>query len=202
MGDPAPQSRDRHGQRRQEGYGLMSMRLPTDPVQTRRLLLTPVRPEDLEDLVLLYGDPQVAHWTGPWDRASIQTWTNYIDARWTTEAVGKWMARARKDGSLVGRGGFTRIDLNGETVIELGWAIRDQLTGQGYATELGQAALTWAATYKPLTPIVAFTELHNHASQAVMRRLKLRSVGVIHRKGLVEGQPGIHPDAPFALYRL
>jgi RimJ/RimL family protein N-acetyltransferase len=50
--------------------------------------------------------------------------------------------------------------------------------------------------------VVAFTELHNHRSRAVMRRLGLRFDTVIHRSGLVDGRTGIHPDAPFALYRL
>jgi RimJ/RimL family protein N-acetyltransferase len=178
------------------------MQSPFDPVRTPRLVLTPVGLEDVRDLVLLYGDPHVAYWTGPWDRSSIQAWTRQMAERWTTDGVGKWMARSRRDGTLVGRGGFTRIDLDGETVLELGWVIRDALTSQGYATELGQAALAWAATYQPGTPVVAFTELHNHRSRAVMRRLGLRFDTVISRSGLIEGRIGIHPNAPFGLYRL
>jgi hypothetical protein len=34
-----------------------------------------------------------------------------------------------------------------------------------------------------------------------MRRLGLREAGVIHREGLVEARPGLHPNACFALYR-
>ena len=100
------------------------------------------------------------------------------------------------------RGGFTRFDLDGETVLELGWAVRDARTGRGYATELGRAALAWAAEYQPVLPIVAFTEVHNHASRAVMERLGMRPVGIIHREGVIEGRTGVHPNAPFALYRL
>jgi len=44
------------------------------------------------------------------------------------------MARNWEDGSLVGRGGFSLLDLDGEAVLELGWAVRDALTGRGYAT--------------------------------------------------------------------
>ena len=40
---------------------------PTDPVLTPRLVLTPVGPDDVDDLLLLYSDPVVAHWTGPLD---------------------------------------------------------------------------------------------------------------------------------------
>jgi hypothetical protein len=45
-------------------------------------------------------------------------------ARWATDGVGKWMAHELADGSLVGRGGFTRIRLDDETVLELGGAGR------------------------------------------------------------------------------
>lgn len=121
--------------------------------------------------------------------------------RWTEDGVGKWLAHDRTDDTLVGRGGLTRIELDGETVLELGWAVRDALTGRGYASEIGRAGLRWAGAFVPELPVVAFTEVHNAASRAVMRRIGLRDVGVIHREGLVAGRPGLHPDAPFALYR-
>jgi RimJ/RimL family protein N-acetyltransferase len=143
----------------------------------------------------------VAHWTGPWTPDSVTAWAEGMAQRWRVDGVGKWMARDRADGALVGRGGFTRIDLADETVLELGWAVRDARTGQGYATELGRAALTWAGEHHPDLPIVAFTEVHNRASRAVMERLGMRLAGIIRRPGLVEGQVGVQPDAPFALYR-
>jgi RimJ/RimL family protein N-acetyltransferase len=175
---------------------------PVADLRTPRLILTPVGPDDLDDLLLLYDDPGVAHWTGPWTRETVAAWAAGMADRWIVDGVGKWMAHDRSDGSLIGRGGFTRIDLAGETVLELGWAIRDARTGRGYATELGHAALTWAAEHHPDLPIVAFTEVHNQASRAVMERLGLRPASIIRRPGLVEGRPGIHVDAPFALYRL
>lgn len=175
---------------------------PTDPVLTPRLVLTPVGPDDVDDLVLLYSDPKVAFWTGPWTRATVKVWAADMVARWRADGVGKWMARDRSDGSLIGRGGFTRMDLDRETVLELGWAVRDARTGRGYATELGRAALAWAAEHQPEVPVVAFTEVHNHASRAVMDRLGMQPAGIIRRPGLLEGRTGVHPDAPFALHRL
>ncbi len=174
----------------------------TDPVLTARLLLTPVGPDDCEDLLLLCGDPEVALWTGPWTPGAVKAWAADMASRWTTDRVGKWMARDRSDRSLIGRGGFTRFDLDGEEVLELGWALRDARTGRGYATELGRAALAWAATHQPDLPIVAFTEVHNRRSRAVMERLELRQVGLIRRAGLLAGRTGVQPEVPFVLYRL
>jgi RimJ/RimL family protein N-acetyltransferase len=130
---------------------------PMDPVLTPRLVLTPVGPDDVNDLLLLHSDPVVGYWTGPWTRAAVEAWAADMAARWTADGVGKWMARDRSDGSLVGRGGFTRVDLDGETVLELGWAVRDARTGRGYATELGRAALAWAVEHQPDLPVVACT---------------------------------------------
>ena len=175
---------------------------PTDPVLTPRLVLAPVGSDDVGDLRLLCANPQVAFWTGPWTPASVEVWAANMAARWMTDGVGKWMARERSEGSLVGRGGFTRYELDGETVLELGWAVRDSHTGRGYATELGRAAIDWAAQHQPDVAVVAFTEVHNRASRAVMERLGMHPVGIIRRAGLVEGRSGMQPDAPFALYRL
>jgi len=150
---------------------------PTDPVHTVRLTLTPVSAADVDDLILLHGDPLIASWTGPWSRATTEAWATDMAERWTADGVGKWLAHDRSNGSLVGRGGFTRFDLDGEAVLELGWAVRDTLTGRSYATEIGRAALEWAATFFPHLPVVSFTEVHNRASRAVMRRLGMRDAG-------------------------
>ena len=115
-------------------------------------------------------------------------------ARWAGSANG-WRVTDRT-GSLVGRGGFTRFDLDGEPVLKLGWAVRDARTGRGYATELGRAALAWAGEHQPDLPVVAFTEVHNRASRAVMERLGMRPAGSLRGEGLVEGRTGVHPDAP------
>ncbi len=169
---------------------------------TERLVLTPICAGDLDELTVLHTDPLVAHWTGPWDGPLIAHWTADMVERWSQDGVGKWLARDRYSGELVGRGGFTRTEVAGQVVLELGWSVRDALTGRGYATEIGRAALDWALTFHPALPVVAFTEVHNTASRAVMQRIGLRPDGILHREGLVEGRPGLHPDAPFALYRL
>ena len=96
--------------------------------------------------------------------------------------------------SLLPGGGWLRDRL------ELGWTVRSERWGQGYATEIGRAGLDYAFGELGAEAVVAFTERHNRRSRAVMERLGMRLVGQLLAPGLIEGQAGVHDDAPFALY--
>ena len=170
-------------------------------VLTERLVLTPVTVADAEDLVLLHGDPNVAHWyDGAWTREQARSWADAMARRWADEGVGKWTARLRHDGTLVGRGGLTRVRLEQEDRLELGWTLRDAARGRGYATEIGRAGLDVAVGRLGAERVVAYTEVHNRASRAVMERLGMELTRVIFRPGLIEGRTGVHEGAPFALH--
>jgi RimJ/RimL family protein N-acetyltransferase len=47
---------------------------------------------------------------------------------------------------------------------------------------------------------LAFTEVHNVASRAVMEKLGMAYVRELRRPGLVAGSDVVHDDAPFSLY--
>ena len=83
-----------------------------------------------------------------------------------------------------------------------GWALIGTARRQGFATEIGRAGLDYAFGVLGHNEVVSFTEVHNHASRAVMERLGMTFVKIIYERGLIEGHDGIHDGAPFALYRL
>jgi RimJ/RimL family protein N-acetyltransferase len=121
---------------------------------------------------------------------------------WQRHGVGKWVAYDRESGSLVGRGGPSITDVLGGQHAEIGWAVRKQLWGCGYATEMGTAALDLIDHVLGVDEVIAFTEVHNQRSRAVMERLGMSYRGEIHRPGLVEGIDGVVDNAPYALYAL
>jgi mutator protein MutT len=120
-------------------------------------------------------------------------------------------------GKLVGRGGLARLPWEREVTsrianlvgddgwaadrLELGWALRSEARGRGYATELGRAGLEFAFSTLGARAVVAFTERHNQTSRAVMERLGMSFAGEIVAEGLVEGSTEVQPDALFAVYR-
>ncbi|MDN5725404.1 MAG: GNAT family N-acetyltransferase [Propionibacteriales bacterium] len=168
---------------------------------TQRLALTPVTEDQFEDLLLVHVDPAVVPWYGEPDSEALRTQARRMGATWAGGGVHKWLARHRETGEVVGRGGCSRIVLDAEPCVEMGWAVRGPFQGQGYATEIGQASLDFAFSVLGADSVVAFTEVHNLASQAVMRRLGMIFDKQLQRPGLIEGRPGIHADAAFVVFR-
>ena len=157
---------------------------------TDRLRLEPLGHEHVDDLVALHGDPAVAAWyEGPWSDADARTRIDRAVAAWETDGADRWMAYDRSTGVLVGRGGLALADVDGSRHFEVGWTVRGDLWGRGYATEMGRAGLAFAFDHVQAEEVVAFTEPHNERSRAVMTRLGMRYSRDIH-----------HADRPMVLY--
>jgi RimJ/RimL family protein N-acetyltransferase len=175
----------------------------------------PVGLEHVADLVTIHQDPWIAQWyAGQWPAARAQEFALACARGWSVDGVGKWIAYGRRTGALVGRGGLSRMVASGvssqiaalagpawaEQSLELGWAVREKLRGQGLATEIGRAGLRFAFEVLGAHSVISFTERHNRASRNVMERLGMQWAGEIRSRGLIEGRSGEHDSAPFALY--
>jgi RimJ/RimL family protein N-acetyltransferase len=182
---------------------------------TERLRLEPIGRWHVGDMWRLHYDEAVAAWYGGrWTAAETENRVAWYGAGWERYGVGKWMAYRRDDGDLagrgglsfanprpsppspptspvVGRGGLSFAEIDGQMRFEVGWTVRADLWGQGYATEIGRAGLDFGFGELGARQIVAFTEPHNRRSRAVMERLGLHHVRDIVRDG-----------APFVLYEL
>lgn len=156
---------------------------------TERLRLEPIGPQHSSDLHALHQDPGVAEWYGTWTLEDARIRTEDWGAVWGRGGVTKWMAYDRTTGGLVGRGGLSRVPVDGADRIEIGWIVRSNLWGNGYATEIGRAGLALAFDELGADEVVAFTEPHNIRSRAVMERLRMRYDRDI-----------VHDEQPFVLY--
>lgn len=183
---------------------------------TDRLLLTPIGPERVADLVRLHADPGIVRWFGgQWSRDHAADVAATKHRAWETSGTSKWMAYERGTGELVGRGGVDRLS-DGHPVtdrlvdllagrawtadrLEAGWSVSTDKQRRGYATEIGRAGLDFAFGELGASEVVAFTETHNEASRAVMERLGMVDVGEVRGRGLIPGRNGVDDDA-FAVY--
>ena len=83
--------------------------------------------------------------------------------------------------------------------LEIGWALRREFWGRGYASEIGRAGLAYAFDVLGVRAVVSCTVRHNLRSRAVMERIGMRYAGEIRGRGIVEGVEGERDDAPFAV---
>jgi RimJ/RimL family protein N-acetyltransferase len=158
--------------------------------ETARLRLEPITHRHAGDLLALYSDPAVAEWFGVWTREGAEREVARMADGWRTDGIHKWFAYHRETGEAVGRGGLSRVHLDGADRVEIGWVLHGRFRGHGYATEIGRAGLEVAFTELDATEVVAFTEVHNARSRAVMERLGMAYAKDIEWDG-----------APFVLYR-
>ena len=172
----------------------------SDARWTERLRLVPISAKHALELWEIHQDEGAARWY-PLSREQALQFAEAMESSWRRR-VGKWLAYEESTGALVGRGGPSWAVVEGAECVEIGWALRQEVWGRGYPTEIGRAGLDYAFSVPGVEEVVAFTEVHNARSRAVMERLGMRYVGQILRPGFVAGSSEMHEDAPFALYRV
>ena len=165
-----------------------------------RLRLVPIDARHAPELWELHQDEGIARWN-PMSRGQALRFAERMEGSWR-RGVGKWLAYEESSGALLGRGGPSWTAVEGAECVEIGWALRQEVWGRGYATEIGRAGFDQAFSVPGVEEVVAFTEVHNARSRAVMERLGMRYVSQILRPGLIAGSSEIQEDAPFALYRI
>ena len=91
-------------------------------------------------------------------------------AHWREHGFGIWIFRD-EDGEFVGRCGIHRWQHDELDEVELGYVVRSDFWGQGYATEMGAAVMRHAAEALGVSELVGFTLQDNVLSQRVLEKL-------------------------------
>ncbi len=108
---------------------------------TERLLLLPLGPEHAAELAGMYADPEVSRFVGGPDLDPVGQ-ADRFRAEWDEHGWGQSAVLAKTDGRLLGRVGLHPWARWGE--VELGYALRRDAWGRGYAQEAARAWLAWS----------------------------------------------------------
>jgi ribosomal-protein-alanine N-acetyltransferase len=120
----------------------------------------------------IFADPRVGATMGGVQTAEqVEEHLGYAAASWERDGFGYWMFFEAATGEPVARGGLARTEFDGRPEVEVGWTVVPERWGEGFATELGAAALAVAFGDLALPDVVAFTMPHNVASRRVMEKL-------------------------------
>jgi RimJ/RimL family protein N-acetyltransferase len=91
---------------------------------------------DLDDMAALLGDPVVMrYYPSPKDRAEALSWITWNQGLYQREGFGLWVIALRETGEFVGDCGLTPQEVAGAVDVEVGYHVRADLQGRGYASE-------------------------------------------------------------------
>jgi RimJ/RimL family protein N-acetyltransferase len=143
-------------------------------IETERLALRPWRDADLQPFHALCSDPAVMRYLGP-----------LLSAGEVAAAIARhqglqadngycfWAVERREDGLFLGfcglKPGPEGTPIAGQ--VEIGWRLRADSWGKGYAREAAQASLDWAWAHLETPDVAAMTNIENTRSWGLMERL-------------------------------
>jgi len=147
-------------------------------LETPRLVLTMWNKGDAELIRQLHSTVETTRYlsgAAPWTLEKAEERLKSWFGEQARDGVTKYKMLRRDDGRFIGRAGFSRFhEENGRGEFELGYSIRNDAWGNGYATEIAGALAQWFLQRGLASQFIAFTHPENAASQRVLRKIGMQ----------------------------
>ncbi|MGZ4398603.1 MAG: GNAT family N-acetyltransferase [Gaiellaceae bacterium] len=179
-------------------------------IETERLLLRLPDASDTAALGAAYADPEVMRYIGagsPWSREEIESAVARMRRAWELDGAGLFILVRRSDGLVLGDAGLlawdpeswssgTRSEIGERAEIEIGWTLRRDAWGSGYATEAALAAKRWATQERSQRSLISLIHRDNSRSARVASKLGAHPEREIVTAAGVPAQVWRHEPAP------
>lgn len=140
-------------------------------LETERLILREFKPGDTDALLEVLGDPvAMQYYPAPFPRAEVEDWIRRNQARYRVGGCGLWAMLLKDSGQLIGDCGCFVRDALGKMEYELGWHVRRDLWGRGYATEAARSCIEYAFSKLGVQRIIALIRPENLSSCRVAEK--------------------------------
>jgi RimJ/RimL family protein N-acetyltransferase len=141
---------------------------------TERLLLREFVLEDVDALALVLSDPEtMRYYPATLDRAGVVEWIRRNRRRYVDAGHGLWAMVLKSSGELVGDCGLTRQAVDGTEEIEIGYHVRRDLWGRGYAPEAARACREYGFGRLGADRLISLIRPENLASRRVAEKTGL-----------------------------
>ncbi|WP_329595003.1 GNAT family N-acetyltransferase [Streptomyces sp. NBC_01005] len=158
-------------------------------IETERLSLRPLETSDVHAFVELHADPRVNRFVGRFSQRQALERLAEVEQQWAARGHGLCAVELRSSGEFIGRSGLQYWQQFDE--IELGWTLKAEQWGRGYATEAAQACLDWG-----------FANLEADYFTALMKPGNFPSVKVAERLGFSPRRQDELNGSPVTVYAL
>ncbi len=134
-------------------------------LETKRLLLREMTPEDFEALYRVLADPAIMqHYPYTFDEERVRGWIERNMNRYREYGFGLWAVCLKDTGEMIGDCGLTLQNINGETLPEIGFHIRRDCQQKGYAKEAAGAVRDWAFRNTEYPALYSYCKYTNEPS--------------------------------------
>lgn len=151
-------------------------------LHTARLRLEPCNDSHLQGLHQINLDPEVMRYiTGrPDTLEDTQAMIDRVKARWDDTGYSWWAFIELGSEEMIGAGCIQHLGRNNANPLEIGWRLRRDKWGQGFASEAAERMATFAFETLKSELLCAVCDPANTASSNVMKKLGMRYRGIEH----------------------
>ncbi len=153
------------------GMTNQAMLSPNFILETPRLYLREFVPDDADALALVVSDAEtMRYYPSPMDRAGVEEWIARNRRRYAQNGHGLWAIELKSTGEFLGDCGVTVQLVDGAEEIEIGYHLRRDRWGHGYATEAARACRDWVFANLDASYVVSLIRPENMPSRRVAER--------------------------------
>lgn len=144
-------------------------------IETERLILRPIGHEDINDLLLIWGDAEtMQYFPKTLNRQEISEWIDRNMQRYANYGHGLWAAILKSEQKLVGDCGLVFQEVDGVEELEVGYHFNKNYWGRGLAAEAARGCLNYAFQDLGRRRVISMIRPENTPSRRVAERNGLK----------------------------
>lgn len=134
-------------------------------IETERLLLREMTPDDYDALYRVLGDSDIMrHYPYVFDEKRVRNWIDRNIERYRIFGFGLWAVCLKENGEMIGDCGLSMQNIGGVIKPEIGYHIRADQQRKGYAREAAAAVRDWTFENTPFREIYSYMKYTNEPS--------------------------------------
>lgn len=153
-------------------------------IETQRLLLRQLTRDDVDAIFAILGDPiAMQYYPRTFEREDAVEWIERNRRRYESDGYGLLAIVLKSSGEVIGDCGLSWQLADNETVLELGYHLRRDHWGRGYATEAAHACMDYAFRILKTDRLVSLIKPDNVPSRRVAERNGMRAEREVKHAG-------------------
>jgi len=140
-------------------------------LETERLILRYLTADDVDSIFAVIGDAEaMKYYPERLTREDAQRWIDRSLERYRTDGCGLFAVVLKSTGEVLGNCGLIRQEVEGESMLEVGYHFRRDHWGKGYATEAARGCMEHAFRQLDAAKVISLIVPENIPSRRVAER--------------------------------